>query len=584
MIPRRRKARKRWVRLCLMGLLMALPGVGFGSPPPDWPQWGNNPQHTGAASAAGQPLQAILTDFAYDPFVEDEKAATGGELLGHFPVPLVDGPDVYMIFKSGVFTGQGNWFSQIWNVQKLRWNGGRLEPEWVFVSDWTPVPLTYWEPVFQGVLAGDAIYVPGSGGSVFRVSKATGAGTRINPFGALDSSRYVAGGLAADKDGAIVYNAVTATGQGWLVRIAPDGSTATADFTVLVPSAPRPDDLCPLGIGNHDPPPWPPPPPATFIFGACGAQRPVLNVVPAIAPDGTIYTVSRADQNDRSGYLVAVRPDLTPAWSASFANLVNDGCDVTIPPSGSPGGCRAGATRGVDPATGDPPIGRLSDQATSSPVVLPDGSVLFGVYTRYNYARGHLFKFDAAGGLLATYDFGWDITPAVRAHDGTYSILTKDNHYALGPYCSGGEACPPEAGRIDITSLDPNLVPEWRFSNTNDQSCARESNGGIVCEASDEIGFEWCVNQPAIDADGVIYAISEDGSLYAVGPDGRLRDSIFLSSALGAAYTPVSIGPDGRIYAQNNGHLFVVGLPVAARQIPAAVDRARPPTRQLERP
>jgi hypothetical protein len=37
------------------------------------------------------------------------------------------------------------------------------------------------------------------------------------------------------------------------------------------------------------------------------------------------------------------------------------------------------------------------------------------------------------------------------------------------------------------------------------------------------------------------------------------RQWLFLNLALGAAYTPVSILPDGFILAQNNGHLFVVG-------------------------
>ena len=29
--------------------------------------------------------------------------------------------------------------------------------------------------------------------------------------------------------------------------------------------------------------------------------------------------------------------------------------------------------------------------------------------------------------------------------------------------------------------------------------------------------------------------------------------------ALGAAYTPTSLGPDGKVYSQNAGHLFVMG-------------------------
>jgi outer membrane protein assembly factor BamB len=89
-------------------------------------------------------------------------------------------------------------------------------------------------------------------------------------------------------------------------------------------------------------------------------------------------------------------------------------------------------------------------------------------------------------------------------------------------------------------------------------------------------GFEWCVNQPAVDGDGVLYANSEDGFLYAVGPDGVLRSRIFLDLALGAAYTPLSIGADGILYTQNNGHLFAVGNPL--RPGPLRPDRrTRPP-------
>lgn len=34
---------------------------------------------------------------------------------------------------------------------------------------------------------------------------------------------------------------------------------------------------------------------------------------------------------------------------------------------------------------------------------------------------------------------------------------------------------------------------------------------------------------------------------------------MFLNIALSAAYTPLSIRPDGKLYTQNNGHLFVIG-------------------------
>jgi hypothetical protein len=32
-----------------------------------------------------------------------------------------------------------------------------------------------------------------------------------------------------------------------------------------------------------------------------------------------------------------------------------------------------------------------------------------------------------------------------------------------------------------------------------------------------------------------------------------------MNLAIGAAYTPLSLGPDGKIYTQNAGHLFVIG-------------------------
>ena len=38
-----------------------------------------------------------------------------------------------------------------------------------------------------------------------------------------------------------------------------------------------------------------------------------------------------------------------------------------------------------------------------------------------------------------------------------------------------------------------------------------------------------------------------------------MRDRILLELALGAAYTPASIGHDGKVYAQNAGHLFGAG-------------------------
>src|SRR2546421_54337 len=57
----------------------------------------------------------------------------------------------------------------------------------------------------------------------------------------------------------------------------------------------------------------------------------------------------------------------------------------------------------------------------------------------------------------------------------------------------------------------------------------------------------------------VTYANSEDGNLFAITSNGNLKQKIFQQLAIGAAYTPASIGGDGKLYSQNDGHLYVVG-------------------------
>jgi hypothetical protein len=528
----------------------------------DWPQWGRTPQHTGASPVSAQAAQGILAQILYDPFVEAMKADNDDELLAHYAVPLVDdGGFVYMTFKTGTYSGFGNWSTITWTVRKLRRTDAGFETVWTFVSDWKPEPLdlTGWEAVFQPAISGHDLYVPGLGGTVFRVDASNGISEeRVNPFSSVDPNRYVAGGLAVAPDGAVIYNVIALSGTnpigttgGWLVRVEPEAEATRVAYAALVPGAPSQDDAC-EGVFARDDRPWPPSPTATPPSFPCGAQRPGINGVPAIAPDGTIYTLSRAHFNDRYAYLVAVRPDLTPVWSASLRGLLDDGCGVLVPIDDSISGCRTGAHMGVDPATNDQPAGRVNDLGTASPVVLPDGAVVVGASTGYNYGRGHLFKFSSSGGLLATYDFGWDITPAVFAHDGTYSIVIKDNHYS-GPLGANG--------RYLMTSLTSDLEPEWFFASTETLDCARADDGTISCDDDGQHlqGFEWCVNQPAVDAHGVGFANSEDGRLYSLDRDGRQREVLFLDTALGAAYTPVSIGPDGVLYVQNNGILFALG-------------------------
>jgi hypothetical protein len=274
-----------------------------------------------------------------------------------------------------------------------------------------------------------------------------------------------------------------------------------------------------------------------------------VNITPAIAQDGTIYSVTVAHNPfaSRFAYVVAFNPNLTVKWTASMRNRIHDGCGVLLT-IGLPGGCRAGTpANGVDPATNEAPAGRVIDQSSSSPVVTPDGGVIYGSYTRYNYARGHMFRFDRNGNFAAAYDFGWDSTPAIYPHFGSYSIVIKDNHYDAGSYCNDDVICPvAPKGPYYITQVNPNMHVEWQFKNTS-------------TDGTHNNGFEWCINAPAIDLFGNVFANSEDGSLYVIRQGGSLLGKIFLNQAIGAAYTPLSLGLDGRIYTENDGILFAVG-------------------------
>ena len=55
--------------------------------------------------------------------------------------------------------------------------------------------MALWEPVFHAALVGDSVFIPGAGGTVFKVDAESGQVlTRFNPLGdTLDPSVYVAG-------------------------------------------------------------------------------------------------------------------------------------------------------------------------------------------------------------------------------------------------------------------------------------------------------------------------------------------------------------------------------------------------------
>ena len=200
-------------------------------------------------------------------------------------------------------------------------------------------------------------------------------------------------------------------------------------FAALVPQAP-PGNSTHCEGGFYDLPngasllPWPPPgvavPPVAVVrLAAAGSQHCSRGC--ARWHD---VTVSVAHFDSQVAYMIAVNPDLTPKWAASLQYRLTDGCGVLLPIAArgvlnEANSCRFGTRVGVDPTTNAAGSGTVSDQASSTPTVLPDGSVLFGATDNFNYSRGHLFHFDTHGNFVNAYSFGWDSTAGVYQHDGT---------------------------------------------------------------------------------------------------------------------------------------------------------------------
>ncbi|MDR7276076.1 hypothetical protein [Catenuloplanes atrovinosus] len=516
-----------------------------------------------------------------DPFAEQEAAESqfGGYIPVHLPTPLTDGDgNVFVLRKGGEYVNCdapgsgtpapcgnsiGNLERQTWSVQAARWKGDRLLPTWSFTSDWKPSRIYGRESLFQSAMSGDVLYVPGAGGTVFQVAKSTGRVLRrINPFGGtVDPAAFTSGGLTLDAHGTLFYNVVRSETRpdgledvhGWLVRVTRDQKISMVDYRTLVPGAPKATDLCYeefTGEMPFPPPPQPDGSPTMPVRSPCLSQRAAISLAPAVAADGTVYTVTRA-HNRRGGrnygYVVALKPDLTLKWATSLRGILNDGCGVLVPYGDGQFDCRPGAAFGVDPYTNEQPAAGVDDGSTASPVVLPDGSILYGTRNVYNGRRGHLMKFDHAGRYVTNFDYGWDITPAVHRHDGTYSLYIKDLNYEAGPY--------------NLTRLDADLKREWSYASTETRSCERLPDGTVSCvdEGNHPHGFEWCISAPAVDRDGTVYGLSADGHFYVVDSRGNLRDKVFLSKTIASAYTPVSLDPRGRVYAQNNGELYVLG-------------------------
>ncbi|MBI3783806.1 MAG: hypothetical protein HY270_10420 [Deltaproteobacteria bacterium] len=495
-------------------LFVCLLSAAATAAPPSWGGYARDGQHTALSNVASQPINRIL----WHTPVDLRPQYSGSDLLIHYGSALITGANTIIVpVKTGTLEG--------FRVEARRAaDGVRI---WKRSSDYK-LPPHDWTPSFAPTISAlGKLWYPGGGGTVW---------SRTNPDGRLGAKtqRWAFYGSSAYRAHRRVYR------QNVFINtpLSSDGAgTVYFGFQVIGATPVNLSSgiarLTDAGIGS-------------WVSAATAAGDPAItkvahNSAPALSLDGSkLYVaVSQGDGlGSAPGYLLEL-----DSTSLATVNKVR----LTDPASG------------LDAA--------LHDDGTASPTVGPDGDVYFGVlenpFPSHN-DRGWLLHFDAAlNPKPFAGSFGWDDTASivpstmVPSYSGvsTYLLMTKYNNYAG----IGGD------GVNRLAVLDPN---DSMLDAISGATVMKEilTVAGVTPDPEFTPTFpnavrEWCINTAAVDPIGkAVLANSEDGKLYRWDmASGTLAQTLVLTPGLGEAYTPTLIGPDGAVYAINNGTLFAVG-------------------------
>ncbi len=485
-----------------------------------WQGYALNPQHTALSTVASTALTAIR----WQAPVNLNPQYNGTDLLIHYGSPLVTASDTILIpVKTGA-TGGFEVQSRAGDTGTLRWN---------LTSDYTLMPSGGtngydWTPSFSPTLTpANRLYFAADGGTVEYTNAPDTPGTtppavtRLAFFGlanynanpsAYNSTVFIDTPITTDASGDIFFGFLV-TGSnplGLTSGVARIGSNGTGSYVPVV----------------------------------SGMSQVATNSAPALSNDGSTLYVLESTGNWGSGKLVALNSQ-TLAVKAQ----------VTL----------------MDPHN-TTRTAVITNDATASPTVGPDGDVYIGVLENpfaSNNDRGWLLHF--SGDLSTTKTpgaFGWDdtasIVPAsmVPSYHGssTYLLMTKYNNYAG----EGGN------GINKLAILDPNAT---EVDPVTGATVMKEvlTIAGVTPDPEYDGTHpgavrEWCINSAVVNpATDSILAGSEDGKLYRWNlTSNTFTQEVTLTSGIGEAYTPTLIGVNGTVYAINNATLFAVGGPSAA--------------------
>ena len=432
------------------------------------PTFAGNAQHTNIYTTPAQNLNAIK----WSTTIDFHPTTTA-----HYGAPVITANNTVLVPVKTSTDG--------FRVDAFNGNDGT--GKYIINTDYV-MPAHNWIPVYNPCIAtgsfGTRLYYAGAGGTILHIDNpdANSPGAPVREVfytslagynanaAAYNSTIFIDTPLTADAAGNIYF--------GFRVQ-----GTAPAPLNTTQSGIARID-----ANGN-----------ATYVLAAAAAgdaniSRVSHNVAPALSSDGsTVYVVVKWATNNNYAYLLGLNSSTLATKYSVFLRDPRNGSPASVP-----------------------------EDATSSPVIAPDGDVYFGVLAPNSGSRGFLLRF--SGDLTVTKapgGFGWDYTPGivpaslVPAYTGssTYLLFAKYNDYA---FADG-------SGINRVALLDPNATQIDPHTSAGGLIEMREvltligptPDTGVNPATFPLAVKEWCINAPAVNpANNSIYFTSEDGRSY----------------------------------------------------------------------
>jgi hypothetical protein len=473
------------------------------TPSVEWAGFGGNAQHTAVAVTPPQPFTRIRWKTKVDLV----------PVSGHYGSPMITAANsvlVPTVSKAG--------------YRVTAYSGASGAKRWSLNTDWRPSLLDHGEtPPLPAVLTPSAsLAVAGAGGTILMRGHANQA--------KAPASRLAFYGAAQWKAHKSVYdNAVQVTTP---ITAGPDGSLYFGFVVHGTTPAHLTSGIARIAANGH----------GSWVSATAAAvanvkviKQVAFTCAPALSPDGkTVYVTVRGDQ--RSDLVGLNASTLKPEFHVILK----------------------------DPVTGRPAV--IDDSSTASPTIGPDGDVYFGILEdtfKPHDHRGWLLHFNATlSKAKIPGSFGWDNTTsvlpasAVPGYHGTssYLLVSKYNNY--------DHFVPDGDGRNKVAVLDPGAGQKDPYANVQTMKAVKTVLSPVqVPGQSAGSRYEWCINSAVVDtADDSVIVNNEAGTVYRWDlATNKLAEQLRLNPPKEEAYTPTLIGPDGTVYAINDGTLYAIG-------------------------